>query len=121
MKIQIKNRYTEKVIIEGEAENLKEFLEKNREANLSGANLYGADLRKADLCGANLHGADLCEANLCGANLHGADLSGADLRWADLCEANLCEADLSGTDLCGMKIKITQRNEVLRSVGIVIA
>ncbi len=29
MKIQVKNRFTEKIIIEGEAENLKEFLEAN--------------------------------------------------------------------------------------------
>ena len=30
MKIQIKNRYTQEIIIEGEAKNLKEFLEKEK-------------------------------------------------------------------------------------------
>jgi hypothetical protein len=53
-----------------------------RSANLSGANLSGADLRSANLSGANLRGADLSGANLSGANLRGADLSGADLRSA---------------------------------------
>jgi hypothetical protein len=43
-------------------------------ADLTGANLYGADLTRADLTGANLYGADLT-----GANLYGADLTGADL------------------------------------------
>jgi uncharacterized protein YjbI with pentapeptide repeats len=37
------------------------------EANLSGANLLGADLSEANLSGANLSGADLSEANLSGA------------------------------------------------------
>jgi len=63
-------------------------------ANLREANLIGADLRDADLRGANLRG-----ANLSGADLRDADLSGADLRDADLSEANLSEANLSGADL----------------------
>ena len=58
-------------------------------ANLSWANLRRADLSEADLSGANLRRADLYEANLSGANLRGANLS---------C-ANLSEADLSGADL----------------------
>ena len=48
-----------------------------RRADLSGANLRGADLRRADLSGANLRGADLSGANLSGANLSDADLSGS--------------------------------------------
>ena len=75
-------------------------------ADLGGANLYLANLHKADLYGANLHKADLYGANLRGANLHLADLSGADLRLADLYKAdlgvaNLYKADLSGADLGG--------------------
>jgi len=54
------------------------------DANLSGADLSGADLRWANLSGANLSGADLRWANLRGADLRGADLSWADLRWANL-------------------------------------
>jgi hypothetical protein len=46
-------------------------------ADLTGANLYGADLTGADLTGANLYGADLTGADLTGANLYGADVTGA--------------------------------------------
>ena len=43
-----------------------------------------ADLTKANLRGANLAGAYLRGANLAGADLRGADLTRADLRGADL-------------------------------------
>lgn len=65
-----------------------------READLSEANLSGADLREADLSRANLSGANLRGANLLWANLSGADLSGANLRGAYLSEANLSGANL---------------------------
>ncbi len=67
MLIEIKNRYTDKVIICGEYESIKDCLEKNRGANLGGANLGGANLRDAYLGGANLGGAYLGGANLGGA------------------------------------------------------
>ncbi len=51
-----------------------------------------ADLRWADLSGANLSGANLRWADLSCANLSGANLSGTDLRYANLCEANLSGA-----------------------------
>ena len=80
-----------------------------RRACLSGANLYCADLRRADLSdailrGADLRGADLYDADLSGADLHhanlsDADLNGADLSGADLHHANLRDADLNGADL----------------------
>ncbi|ECD4946983.1 pentapeptide repeat-containing protein [Salmonella enterica subsp. enterica serovar Muenchen] len=70
-----------------------------RDANLRGADLYGADLRGADLRGADLYGADLRDANLRGADLRGADLRGADLRDANLRGADLRGADLRGADL----------------------
>ena len=66
------------------------------DADLMGANLNGADLRDADLHGANLHGADLHGANLNGANLYDANLRGADLSDANLHGANLSDADLRG-------------------------
>jgi hypothetical protein len=95
------------------------------EANLSWANLIGADfskadLSKADLYGANLNEADLSRADLSGAHLsrahlNGADikaapltrahLSGADLKGADLKRADLSEADLKGADLYGADLK----------------
>ena len=53
-------------------------------ADLSGADLGGADLREADLSWADLRGANLSEANLRGADLRGANLSEANLRGADL-------------------------------------
>jgi len=72
MKIEILNRYDNKVILCGEYESIKDCLEKNR-----GANLWGANLRDADLGGANLGGANLGGANLRDANLEGAYLWGA--------------------------------------------
>ena len=51
--------------------------EKDKCANLSGADLYHADLRRAYLTGADLTGADLRRAYLIGANLTGANLTGA--------------------------------------------
>jgi hypothetical protein len=73
-------------------------------ANLSGAYLYGADLSRADLSGANLSRADLSGAYLSGANLSGANLSGADLSGANLSGANLSGADLSGAYLPNFSI-----------------
>jgi uncharacterized protein YjbI with pentapeptide repeats len=100
MKIEIKNRFTDNIIIVGEYESIKDSLIKNR-----GANLYGADLRGANLRGADLREANLYEADLRGANLRGADLRGADLRGADLRGANLRGADLRGADLRGANLR----------------
>ena len=74
MKTEIKNRFTAEIIICGEYESIRHCLEKNKDKNLSGANLFRADLSGANLSEANLSGADLS-----GANLFRADLSGADL------------------------------------------
>ena len=60
-----------------------------RSADLSGANLGGANLRSADLSDAYLGGANLRSADLSGANLGGAYLSGANLGGAYLSGANL--------------------------------
>jgi uncharacterized protein YjbI with pentapeptide repeats len=68
-------------------------------AYLRGADLRGANLRGADLTGANLRGADLTDADLRDANLYGANLTGADLRDADLTGAYLESADLRYADL----------------------
>ena len=67
-------------------------------ADLSRANLYGANLSWANLSRANLFGANLSWADLSRANLSGANLSGADLSWADLSGANLSRANLSGAN-----------------------
>ena len=67
----------------------------------SRADLSGAELSRADLSGANLSGAELSRAYLSGANLSGADLSGADLSGAYLSGADLSGANLSGAHLSG--------------------
>jgi len=111
MKIEIKNRFNDKIILYGEYESIKECLERNngadlREADLIGANLSGASLNGADLSGASLNGADLS-----GANFYGADLSGADLSEADLSEASLYEANLNGADLNGANLSRADLSE----------
>ena len=96
IKIEIKNRWTGKVLFEYEKENnttkdtLVEAVKKDvdlRGADLGGAYLRGAYLGGADLRDANLRGADLGGADLRGAYLRGADLGGAYLRGAYLRDA----------------------------------
>ena len=84
MKIEIKHRDTDEVIISGEYDSINDALRDNTGAELRGAELRGADLRGADLTGADLTGADLRGAYLTGADLRGAYLRGADLTGADL-------------------------------------
>ena len=69
--IEIKNRFTSKVIYRHEFENntlkitcMRAVLDK---INLRGANLSDADLRDADLRDADLRGANLSDADLRGA------------------------------------------------------
>ena len=94
MEIEIKNRYTSKIIVSGEYGSIRDCINKN-----SWANLRRADLRGADLCGANLRGANLRRADFSEADLRGADLSGANFSEADLSEADLRGADLREADL----------------------
>jgi len=101
MKIEIKNRWDDKIILCGEYESVKDCLERNRGANLGGANLRGANLVGANLDGANLGGANLGGAYLDGANLGGAYLGGAYLGGAYLGGANLDGANLGGAYLGG--------------------
>jgi hypothetical protein len=108
IKIEIKNRWTGKVIFEYENDKaaIKEAVIAANliDANLRGADLRDANLRGADLIGANLRGADLIGADLIDANLRGANLIGADLEGADLRGANLIGADLRGADLRGANL-----------------
>ena len=89
MNIEIKDRLASRVILSGKYESIRDCLEKNRDANLGGANLSdaylgGANLRDANLGGANLGGANLSDANLRDANLKDANLKGANLKGANL-------------------------------------
>ena len=81
--------------------NDKGKLELNN-TNLSGANLYKANLNNANLFGANLSGTSLNKANLSSANLFGANLR----------ESYLIKANLSGTNLSGAKLLDANLNEV---------
>ena len=123
IKIEIKSRYSDKVLFSYESENntikdtLLEAVRKNvdiRGANLCDANLRDANLRGADISSANLRNTNLSDAylsdaylryaNLGDANLSGANLSDADLRGANLCGANLRGANLNGANLRGANL-----------------
>jgi uncharacterized protein YjbI with pentapeptide repeats len=113
MKIEIKHRFSYKVVFSHKQENnsIKATAESAvrlgvslSNADLSGADLSSAYLSRAYLYGAYLSGADLSGADLFGANLYGANLSGADLYGANLYGANLYGADLSGADLYGANL-----------------
>ena len=103
MKIEIRNRFDNKIILSGKYASIKECLEKNRGADLRSANLWGADLRSANLVGADLGSANLEGANLESANLWGANLWGANLGSANLGSANLWGADLGSANLGSAK------------------
>jgi uncharacterized protein YjbI with pentapeptide repeats len=62
----------------------------------------------ANLSGADLRGANLSEANLSGANLRWANLNGASLSGASLSGANLFKADLSGASLSGANLNASK-------------
>ena len=75
-KIEIKNRWTGKILFEFETEN-NSIKKTVLEALKRGADLSGADLRVADLSDANLRGADLSDADLSGADLSGGKVKSA--------------------------------------------
>ena len=119
MKIEIKNRYTGRVItirwvddnersplgaavIQAVRAGISLEYTDLRCANLSGANLSGANLRYAVLRGAVLRGANLRYANLRYAVLRGAVLRGVNLSGANLSSTDLDAADLSGANLRGV-------------------
>ena len=105
MKIQIKHRITNAIIVEGDYESRKDCLEKNQGVNLQGANLQDAVLQGAVLQGVILQGANLRGVNLQGANLQGAVLQGVNLQGAVLQGANLQGAVLQCAVLQGANLR----------------
>lgn len=71
--------------------------------DLSGLDLKGAYLSEADLEGAKFHGANLEGAELDSCNLKDADFSGANLKNASFHDADTEDADFSGANLKGVK------------------
>jgi hypothetical protein len=86
MLINIRHRFTDAIIFECDAADIREAVQiaASKKISLRGANLRAANLRDADLGGANLRAADLRGANLGDAYLGGANLDGADLDGAYL-------------------------------------
>ncbi len=114
-KIEIKNRFTKKIIFEFETENnsvketVKQFIRQELAkgkilADLRYADLSSADLRYAELSSADLSYADLSYADLSYADLRSAELSSADLSYANLRSADLRYADLSSADLSSAEL-----------------
>jgi uncharacterized protein YjbI with pentapeptide repeats len=94
----------------GTVDNFTDFGDVDlRGANLSNADISGADLSDVNLRGANLDGADLSYANLkntlldganmSNANLTGVNAQGAKLTYTDFSNANLTNAILANTNL----------------------
>lgn len=79
-------------------------------ADLSYANLQGAELSNANLQGTTLAGANLAKANLLRSNLTQATLPGAKLNQANVAdtrfdEANLCNVDFTGALVLNMRLQ----------------
>jgi uncharacterized protein YjbI with pentapeptide repeats len=74
---------------------------KLQRAHLDRAEFIRANMTDAQLAGATLRTANLTRADLRGANLRGADLAGAVLSNTNLSEADLSDANLEDTDLSG--------------------
>ncbi len=85
-----------KQILEAHQKWLESDGKEGKQADLTRANLQGANLQEADLSDANLQGAILSDANLQEANLLGANLQRANLRYANLQGVNFRESSLSG-------------------------
>jgi hypothetical protein len=78
---------------------IESFGSNGKQADLTCADLRGADFLRADLRCSDLRGADLRSADFHRADLRGADLRSADLRCSDLRGADLRSADFHRADL----------------------
>ena len=92
MKYQIKKIFTGEIMYEGEAKSFKEFVEKNK---------------------SNLSNADLSNTDLSHTNLSHTNFSNTNLSYTDFSNSNL-----SYTNLFNAKIKITQKEDLLKALKI---
>ena len=97
--VEIKNRITGDVILNGPLSSKKEVIEDETVIEKFGSDISGLDLQMADLSGIDLSGYVACYTHFRGTNLAGADLSGIDLRHSDLSGADLSGANLQDADL----------------------
>jgi len=131
MPIEIKDRYSGRVLFASEEKTLKNALEEAvvlgvdlscadlRNADLGGACLAGVNLSNADFSGASLFKTALCRSSLTGARFRNVDLRYADIRYANLKKAvlknsvlsfvnfswaNLTKADFQASDLEGTDV-----------------
>ncbi len=95
------------------------FLANLTNAHLTGATLTGADLSNANLTDANLFLANLTNTNIANANLTNANLGGANLMNANLANANLTKAHLVGANLANADLSLANlTNAALSSVNL---
>lgn len=113
MIIQIKNRLTNKIIVEGEYESIKDCLEKNRNKDFTGADLSNMKLYKADLHEMILQNVDFRGSDLRFSKLYGSVLRDADFRGAEIWGSNI-----NGANLLNIQINSDQLIDFIRTIGI---
>lgn len=85
-------------------EAIKKGEKRLSQADLSGIQIFDANLEGAELVGADLSGCDLTHCNFKGADLTRARIANSRLWNVDLIGANLSEADLKGSDLWNARL-----------------
>jgi hypothetical protein len=73
-------------------------------ADMSGMQLFDADLERAELVGSDLTGCDFTHCNMKGADLTRARLVDSRLWNSDLTDSNLTEAQMKGADLWNARL-----------------
>ena len=114
MKIEIKCRFTGRVLFEHDCENntIKATVQKALavKANLSGSDLRNSDLRNSDLNGSDLSYSDLRNSDLRNSDLNGSNLSYSNLIYSDLSYSNLNGSNLSYSNLNGSDLRNSDLN-----------
>ena len=96
--IEIKNRYTGKIILSGHYESIKDALEKNSSTNFRYSNFRGSDFSYFDFSGSNFRGSDFSYSDFSDSDFSYSDLSGSNFRYSDFSGSNFSYSDLSGSN-----------------------